>query len=55
MENRPPVDVKVKHDKFIYLTEKSSFSFPDFTIPRSLHNEGNYIISLGSLTRWLGE
>ena len=26
-----------------------------FLIPVCLHNHGNYIISLGALTKWLGE
>ena len=28
---------------------------PNFLLPPTLHNEGNYIISLGKLVRWLGE
>jgi electron-transferring-flavoprotein dehydrogenase len=28
---------------------------PNFTLPPCFHNDGNYIISLGNFTRWLGE
>ena len=43
-------------DKFLFLpNDKSSFSFPNFLLPAELHNEGNYVISLNLLVRWLGE
>jgi electron-transferring-flavoprotein dehydrogenase len=47
-----PLNVAVKSDKFKYLTESGSFSLPT---PPQMHNEGNYIISLGNLCRWLAE
>ena len=47
-----PLNVEVKSDKFKYLTESGSFSLPT---PPQMHNEGNYIISLGNLCRWLAE
>ena len=25
---------------------------PDFFVPKTMHNEGNYIISLGNMCRW---
>jgi flavin-dependent dehydrogenase len=28
---------------------------PDFFVPKTMHNEGNYIISLGNLCRWLAQ
>ena len=47
---------EVKEDHFLYLrNEKDSLSVPNFLLPPTLHNEGNYIISLGKLVRWLGE
>jgi len=46
---------EAKDDTFIFMTsEKSSISAPGILIPSSLHNEGNYIISLGKLVKWLG-
>lgn len=47
-----PLQTKAKHDTFLYLTEKNAFNLPT---PPTLHNDGNYIISLGILSRWLGE
>jgi electron-transferring-flavoprotein dehydrogenase len=42
----------VKHDTFRFLTANSSFPLP--VIP-DLHNEGNYIVSLSNVVKWLGE
>mmetsp|Transcript_6837 Transcript_6837/g.7845 ORF Transcript_6837/g.7845 Transcript_6837/m.7845 type:complete len:601 (-) Transcript_6837:91-1893(-) len=43
-------------DNFVICTSESSgINLPGIFIPPSLHNEGNYIISLGKLVRWLGE
>jgi electron-transferring-flavoprotein dehydrogenase len=44
----------VSEDKFLVLTEDSSYSIPTFLFPSQLHNDGNYVISLGQLCRWLG-
>ena len=38
-----------------FTNDKSSFTFPHFATPKSIDNHGNYIISLGQLTEWLGE
>jgi electron-transferring-flavoprotein dehydrogenase len=35
--------------------EKGSTKFPGFMIPPSMHNKGNYIVSLSNVVRWLGE
>ena len=51
-EKGAPVTVAVKSDQFKYLTEKGSFAMPT---PPQMHNDGNYIISLGNLCRWLAE
>lgn len=40
----------MKNDEFLFLTESSSIPLP---MPPMMHNEGNYIISLGNLCRWL--
>ena len=44
----------VSEDKFLVLSEDSSYSIPNFLLPSQLHNDGNYVISLGQLCRWLG-
>jgi electron-transferring-flavoprotein dehydrogenase len=51
-EKGAPLNVPVKSDQFKYLTASGSFSLPT---PPQMHNEGNYIISLGNLCRWLAE
>jgi len=47
-----PLHTPVSQDKFLLLTPQKSFRLPT---PTPLHNAGNYIISLGSLTRWLAK
>jgi electron-transferring-flavoprotein dehydrogenase len=44
----------VQQDEFLLLSKTSSFHVPHFLLPPQLHNEGNYIISLSQLCRWLG-
>jgi electron-transferring-flavoprotein dehydrogenase len=44
----------VNDDEFLLLSETGSFKVPHFLLPSQLHNEGNYIISLSQLCRWLG-
>lgn len=44
----------VKEDEFLMLTKDSSFGIPSFLFPKQLHNDGNYVISLGQLCRYLG-
>lgn len=46
----------VDKDNFQVLTEGgSAFSIPGVFLPSQLHNEGNYILSLSQLCRWLAE
>ena len=55
-ERRAPVRTAVKRDDVHYLTgAHRSLRVPGFFVPRPMHNDGNYIISLGRLCRWLGE
>lgn len=45
----------VTEDAFLVLTESGgSYRIPNFLLPSQLHNDGNYIISLSKLTRYLG-
>ena len=50
-----PVKTKVTSEDFLYLNKKKSFKVPNFLLPKSLQNHGNYIISLSNLCKWLGE
>ncbi len=47
-----PLNTPAKKDKFLFLTKNKAFPFPT---PPQMHNQGNYIISLGNLARWLAE
>ena len=51
-EKGAPLKTEAKSDKFLFLTKDKAFKFPT---PPQMHNKGNYIISLGSLARWLAE
>lgn len=51
-EKGAPLNTPVRSDEFRYLTAAGSFKMPT---PPQMHNEGNYIISLGNFCRWLAE
>src|SRR5438876_8939959 len=53
-EQGAPLNTPVSEDRFLFLTESGSFRTPDFLLPACFKNHGNYVISLGNLTRWLG-
>ena len=50
-----PLNQPVTDDAMVFLSEKSGFRMPNFLLPECSQNHGNYIISLGALTKWLGE
>jgi electron-transferring-flavoprotein dehydrogenase len=50
-----PLNQPVTEDIFLMTTETGATRVPNFTLPPCFHNDGNYIISLGNFTRWLGE
>ena len=51
-----PLITPVKRDDiYIFKDETHARKVPNFFVPKPMHNEGNYIISLGNLCRWLGE
>lgn len=47
-----PMDPPAAGDRLLMLTRKRSIRLPT---PPQMHNDGNYVISLGNLCRWLGE
>ena len=49
-----PLNQPVTGDKLLVLTESGAISTPQFLMPECFHNEGNYVISLGNVVRWLG-
>ena len=54
-EQGAPVEQTVESDTFRYLTSRGGFRLPNFLMPPLMSNHGNYIVSLGDLTRWLAE
>jgi electron-transferring-flavoprotein dehydrogenase len=50
-----PLKQPVTDDAMVFLGEKSAFRTPNFLLPDCFQNHGNYVISLGALTRWLAE
>ena len=49
-----PVNQPVTDDAFMFFGENGASRTPNWLLPPCFHNEGNYIISLSELTRWLG-
>ncbi|WP_158774224.1 electron transfer flavoprotein-ubiquinone oxidoreductase [Cobetia sp. L2A1] len=55
-ERGAPMGTPVVEDKVLFLpNQQRALQFPDWMIPKTLHNQGNHIISLGNLCRWLAE
>jgi len=50
-----PLHTPVTKDRFLYLGAAGAIALPNFLMPPLMNNHGNYIGSLGDLTRWLGE
>jgi electron-transferring-flavoprotein dehydrogenase len=50
-----PIDTPVTEDRFLYLGPAGDVRLPNFLMPPLMNNHGNYIVSLGAVTRWLGE
>jgi electron-transferring-flavoprotein dehydrogenase len=51
-EKGAPIDTPAVDDRFLYLTASKATRLPT---PPQMHNEGNYIVSLGNVVRWLGQ
>ncbi|ROL74965.1 electron transfer flavoprotein-ubiquinone oxidoreductase [Pseudomonas protegens] len=51
-----PLNTPVTRDDiYVLRSGDTSTKVPDFFVPKTMHNEGNYIISLGNLCRWLAQ
>jgi len=54
--NDVPLTTEVTRDDILFFTSPgTSVKMPNFLSPKTMHNHGNYVGSLGNLTRWLGE
>ncbi|QYJ97765.1 electron transfer flavoprotein-ubiquinone oxidoreductase [Shewanella alkalitolerans] len=55
-EQGAPLHTAVTHDElFMLSSDSASRAMPNAFIPKTMHNDGNYIISVGNLARWLAE
>ena len=51
-----PVTTKVQSDEIYWFNnEQKATSIPHFATPNTFHNNGNYIVSMGNVCRWLAE
>jgi electron-transferring-flavoprotein dehydrogenase len=55
-EKGAPLNTPVTEDDIYYMVNaEKAIKVPSFAVPKTMHNEGNYIISLGNLCRWMAE
>jgi electron-transferring-flavoprotein dehydrogenase len=55
-ERGAPLNTPVTEDHIYYLNNASSSKkLPNFMTPKTMHNHGNYIVSMGNVCRWLAE
>jgi electron-transferring-flavoprotein dehydrogenase len=47
-----PLKTSTREDRVLLLTASKAYKLP---VPPFLHNQGNYVVSLGNLCRWLGQ
>ncbi len=49
-----PLKTQVSEDRFYLLGPAGGIRIPNFPMPRLMSNHGNFVGSLGNVTRWLG-
>jgi len=55
-DNGAPVTTKVVGDDIYLLNSDSNgIKLPNFSVPKTMHNDGNYIVSMANICRWLAE
>lgn len=55
-EKDAPLITEVTEDQIVMLKDANSGkTFPNAIVPKSMHNEGNYIVSVGNVSRWLAQ
>ncbi|VWC25201.1 electron transfer flavoprotein-ubiquinone oxidoreductase [Burkholderia lata] len=54
-ERGAPLDVEVTEDRFLFLSQRGAKQVPNWLLPDNFKNHGNYVVSLGNVTRWLGQ
>ena len=55
-EKGAPLNTAVTGDDiYLFNGEESAVKLPSFSVPKTMHNDGNYIVSMGNVCRWLAE
>jgi len=55
-EKGAPVTTEVTGDDIYLLnSDTNGIKLPNFAVPKTMHNEDNYIVSMGNVCRWLAE
>ncbi|MBL4815221.1 MAG: NAD(P)/FAD-dependent oxidoreductase, partial [Shewanella sp.] len=55
-EKGAPLHTQVTDDEIYMLSsDQNARLMPNALVPKTMHNDGNYIISVGNLSRWLAE
>ncbi|HEY0974343.1 MAG TPA: electron transfer flavoprotein-ubiquinone oxidoreductase [Solimonas sp.] len=55
-EKGAPLNVPVAGDDiYFFRSATAAFKMPGLFVPKPMHNEGNYVVSLGNVCRWLGQ
>ena len=55
-EKGAPLTTQVtKDDIYLFNSADSAIKLPNFGVPKTMHNDGNYIASMGNMCRWLAE
>lgn len=55
-EKGAPLNTEVTEDHIYLLKDEDRATrLPGFSTPKTMHNEGNYIVSMGNVCRWLAE
>ena len=55
-EKKAPLTTKVTGDDiYLFNSESKSIKLPNLLVPKTMHNNGNYIVSMGNVCRWLAE
>ncbi|MGH1539343.1 MAG: electron transfer flavoprotein-ubiquinone oxidoreductase [Arenicella sp.] len=55
-EKGAPLDTPVIGDDVFFLKDQGKgIKTPAFFVPKSMHNDGNYVVSMGNVCRWLAE
>jgi len=50
-----PIKTKVSEDRFYWLSANGGLKLPNVLLPPLMGNHGNFIVSLGSVCRWLAQ